>query len=69
MSVSMSMRLEKHTRRSPRFNNFEDLYREKKTLDKAAKAAGVPSLFSFTHRWGRRTNGRTPPWATRTRTT
>src|SRR5688500_7243020 len=48
----MSMRLVKHTGRSPRFSNSEDLFREKKALDNAAKAAGVPSLFSFTHSLG-----------------
>jgi hypothetical protein len=52
VSVTMSMRLEKQTGRSPRFSNFEDIFREKKALEKAAKAAAVPSLFSFTHSLG-----------------
>ena len=69
MSVTMFMRLEKHTGRSPGFSNFEDVFREKKAPDKAAEAAGVPSLFSFRIRWGRRTSGRTRPWGTRTRMT
>ena len=49
MSVTMTVRLENGSGRSPRLSNFEDMYAEKKTLDRAAKAAGAASLFSFTH--------------------
>src|SRR5688500_8689089 len=49
MSVSMAVRLENQTRRSARLSNFEDMYAEQKWLDRAAKRAGVRSLFSFTH--------------------
>jgi hypothetical protein len=63
MSVSMAVRLENQTGRSARLSNFEDMYAEKKSLDRAAKAAGVASLFSFTHstgeerEWGRKALG------------
>jgi hypothetical protein len=49
MSVSMKVRLENESSRPLRFDNFEDIYAEKKSLDWAARSAGVPSLFSFTH--------------------
>jgi hypothetical protein len=52
MSVSMKVRLEKQTGRAQRLDNFEDAYVEKKALDRAAKSAGVASLFSFTHSLG-----------------
>ena len=52
MSVTMKVRLEKQTGRSARLSNFEDMYAERKSLDRAAKAAGVASLFSFTHSLG-----------------
>jgi hypothetical protein len=48
MSVSMKVRLENAAGRPARLQNFEDLYAEKKSLDRAAKSAGVGSLFSFT---------------------
>ena len=63
MSVSMKVRIENQTGRPARLENFEDLYAEKKLLDRAAKSAGVPSLFSFTHGltqemgWGHRALG------------
>ena len=49
MSVSMAVRLKNETRRSESLSNFEDVYAEQKSLDRAAKAAGAKSLFSFTH--------------------
>ena len=52
MSVSMDVRLENQTVPSESLPNFEDVYGEKKSLDRAAKAAGVASIFSFTHSIG-----------------
>jgi len=49
MSVSMEVRLEKQAGRCVWLENFEDMHAEKKSLDRAAKSAGVASLFSFTH--------------------
>ena len=52
MSVSMSVRIEKQIGRSAELTNFEDAYAERKALDRAAKAAGVASLFTFVHSLG-----------------
>jgi hypothetical protein len=45
----MAVRLENEARRSASLSNFEDMYAEQKALDRAARAAFVRSLFSFTH--------------------
>jgi hypothetical protein len=52
MSVSMAVRVEKQKGRSQRLSNFEDVFGQRKSLDRASKLAGTPSLFSFTHSIG-----------------
>jgi hypothetical protein len=48
-------------RRGVRLSDFEGLYAERKALHRAAKAAGVATLFAFVHSLGEEADGPTPP--------